>query len=51
MEGQLWGRIVKGRYKGCRIRAAYTINYDPGVAGQNTGTWGTVEGVVVCPCK
>ena len=51
MEGQLEGRIVNGPHKGCRVRASYVINYDPGVQGQDTGVWGTLEGVVVCPCK
>ncbi len=51
MEGQLEGKIVDGRHKGCRVRASYVINYDPGVQGQDTGVWGTLEGVVVCRCK
>ena len=51
MEGQLLGRFVTGSNKGCRVRASYVINYDPGVQGQDTGVWGTLEGVVVCPCK
>jgi hypothetical protein len=51
MEGQLEGRLVNGRYKGCRVRASYVVNYDPGVAGQDTGVWGTIEGVTVCRCK
>ncbi len=51
MEGQLLGRFVTGPNKGCRVRASYVINYDPGVGGQDTGVWGTLEGVVVCRCK
>lgn len=48
MEGQLEGRIVDGPHKGCRVRASYVINYDPGVAGQDTGVWGTLESVFAC---
>jgi len=51
MEGQLVGRIVSGRYKGCYIRASYVINYDPGTQAQDTGVWGTIEGVLICRCK
>ena len=51
LEGQLEGRIADGRLKGCLVRASYVINYDPGLRGQDTGVWGTLEGVVVCPCK
>jgi len=50
-EGQLIGRFVDGRYKGCRVHASYVLNYDPGQAGQNTGAWGTIEGVTICKCK
>ena len=51
MEGVLEGRIVSGRYKGCRIRASYAMNYDAGRAGQNTAMVATLEGAVIRPCK
>lgn len=51
MQGVLDGRIVSGRYKGCRIRASYAMRYDPGRAGQNTAMVATLEGAVLCPCK
>ena len=51
MEGVLGGKIVEGKHKGCRVRASYVINYDPGTQGQDTAVSGAIEGVVVCMCE
>ena len=51
MSGVLGGKIVEGEHKGCRVRASYVINYDPGVKGQDTAVTAAVEGVTVCRCK
>ena len=31
--------------------ATYAIEFDPGVAPQNTGFRGTLEGVLICDCQ
>ncbi len=51
MEGVLNGRIIEGKRKGCRVRASYVLQYDPGQAAQNTAVQVALEGVMVCRCK
>ena len=54
MEGRLCGRIVKAeddRLVGCNVTAAYRFRFDASQGGQDTAIAGTIEGLVVCPCK
>ena len=51
MEGVLGGRIVEGKRKGCRVRASYVIEYDPGQGAQDTAVRAAFEGVMVCRCE
>ncbi len=51
LEGVLGGKIIEGKHKGCRVRASYVLDYDPGVEGQDSGNRMALEGVMVCPCK
>lgn len=54
MEGRLCGRIVKSRKEelvGCAVTAVYRFRFDPSEGAIDTGVEGTVEGVVVCPCR
>lgn len=53
MEGRLCGRIVRAEREeliGCRVTAAYRIQFDASEGFQDTGVRGTLEGVVVCTC-
>ena len=54
MEGRLCGRIVKAkddRLRGCKVTASYRFLFDPSKGAIDTGVTGTIEGLVVCPCK
>jgi hypothetical protein len=51
MEGCLEAVVVEGQHKGCRVVATYAIEFDPGVAPQDTAFRGTLEGVLICDCQ
>ncbi len=51
MEGCLDAVIVKGKHKGCRVKATYMINFDPATHPQDTHFVGTIEGVLICDCE
>jgi hypothetical protein len=50
MEGRLDAIVVDGDHKGCRLVAAYAIDFDPGTQVQSTAFSGTLEGVLICDC-
>ncbi len=53
MEGRLCGRITRAQNEkliGCRVVAAYRIQFEPSEGFQDTDVRGTLEGVVVCGC-
>jgi hypothetical protein len=51
MEGCLEAVVVEGEHKGCRVVATYAIEFDPGVAPQDTAFRGALEGVLICDCQ
>ncbi|MGI9436116.1 MAG: hypothetical protein ACR2Q4_15025 [Geminicoccaceae bacterium] len=51
MEGCMDAVIVKGKHKGCRIKATYLINFDPAPRIQDTAFVGTIEAVLICECE
>jgi hypothetical protein len=54
MEGRLCGQVTEAgstRLKGCRVLAAYRIRFDASIQGGSGAVVGTLEGVIVCPCK
>jgi len=54
MEGKLCGQVVNpgnSRLRGCQVIAAYRIKFDPSIGGGSGAVVGTLEGVVVCPCR
>jgi hypothetical protein len=51
MEGRLDAVVVEGDHKGCRVVAAYAIDFDPGTQVQSTHFLGALEGVLLCDCR
>lgn len=54
MEGRLCGQVVQTRdpaLKGCQVIAAYRLRFDPSRQGGSGAVRGTLEGVIVCPCR
>jgi len=54
MEGQLCGTIVRAEERplvGCLVKAAYRFRFDPSEGGQDSDLEGTIEGLIVCPCR
>jgi hypothetical protein len=54
LEGRLCGQVVQTRspaLKGCQVIAAYRIRFDPSTQGGSGAVRGTLEGVIVCPCR
>ena len=54
MEGRLCGQVTTSQdpaLKGCQVIAAYRIKFDPSSKGGNGGVEGTLEGLIICPCK
>ena len=54
MEGRLCGQVVATRdpaLRRCQVIAAYRIRFDPSVRGGSGAVRGTLEGVIVCPCR
>ncbi len=51
MEGRLDAVVVGGEHKGCRLLAAYMIDFGRfEKPGDNPGAKGTLEGVLICAC-
>jgi hypothetical protein len=51
MEGRLDAVVTEGEHEGCRLVAAYGIDFDPGAQVQSTRFLGTLEGVLLCDCR
>jgi hypothetical protein len=54
MEGTLCGTVVKTddpKLKKCKVTAAYRIRFDPTESGGEGAVVGSLEGVILCPCK
>jgi hypothetical protein len=51
MEGRLDAVVTEGEHKGCRLVAAYAIDFDPGTQIRSTHFLGTLEGVLLCDCR
>jgi hypothetical protein len=51
MEGRLDAVVVDGKCEGCRVLATYVIDYDTSYRAQNTAIVGTLEGVLIHPCR
>jgi hypothetical protein len=51
MEGRLDAVVVEGKMLGYRVWAAYAIDFDSGFDVQDTGFQGTIEGVLIAPCR
>jgi len=54
LEGRLCGQVVATRdpaLRRCLVIAAYRIRFDPSVRGGSGAVRGTLEGVIVCPCR
>jgi hypothetical protein len=54
MEGRLTGKVTQAsdpRLVGAQVVAAYRMNFDPSEDGGEGAVTGTVEGLVVRPCK
>ena len=53
-EGRLCGQVVETKYeelKECQIVAAYRIRFDSSTKGGSGTVTGTLEGVIICPCR
>lgn len=54
LEGRMCGEVVETRHdelQGCWVQAAYRVTFDPGAGGGDGAVFGTLEGVVICPCQ
>ena len=54
MEGRLCGQVTSSKdpaLKGCQVIAAYRIKFDPSLKGGGGAVVGTIEGVIICPCR
>lgn len=54
MEGRLCGQVTTApdpTLKGCQVIAAYRIKFDPSVRGGSGRAVGTIEGVIISPCR
>lgn len=54
MEGRLCGNVTATQdpaLKGCQVIAAYRIKFDPSIKGGTGAVVGTIEGVILCPCR
>ena len=53
MEGRLCGSVTATNnpaLKGCQVIAAYRLKFDATAKGIQGVMWGTLEGVIICPC-
>ena len=54
MEGRLCGSVTATNnpvLKGCQVIAAYRLKFDATVKGAQGVAFGTIEGVIICPCQ
>ena len=54
MEGRLCGRIVESGISelvGCEVFGSYRIRFDPAKLQGSSPVVGTLEAVIICPCK
>lgn len=53
LTGRLCGEVVDapiGELRECKVVAIYKVRFDPSEKGGEGGVYGTVEGMVICPC-
>lgn len=54
LTGRLCGEVVEaqvGELRECKVVAIYKIRFDPSEKGGSGGVYGTLEGMVICPCR
>jgi hypothetical protein len=51
IEGRLDAVVADGEHKGCRLVAAYAIDFDPGAQARSMPFSGTLDGVLLCGCR
>ena len=53
LEGQLSGTVTKGKepLRGCKVVGAYRLLFRPNEEGGEGPVKGTLEGVLICPCR
>lgn len=54
LTGRLCGEVVDafvGELRECKVVAVYKIRFDPSEKGGAGGIYGTLEGMVICPCR
>ena len=54
LTGRLCGEVVEahvGELRECKVVAIYKIRFDPSEGGGSGAVYGTLEGMVICPCR
>jgi hypothetical protein len=54
LTGRLCGEVVEaqvGELRECKVVATYKVRFDPSEKGGDGGVYGTLEGMVICPCR